>query len=290
MSTDTREERLARRISDLYATDPQFAAARPSEISRHRRSKRPSCRCPRSFRPSSTAMPTGPRSGSAPSSSSPTPRRAGHRRSCSPVSKPSPTASCRTGSSRSRPALTQNPVQPGDRVAILGFTSIDYTTVDMALLRLGAVSVPLQTSAPVAQLRPIAAETEPVVIASSVDFLDDAVELMLTGHLPQRLVVFDYHGEVDDHREALEAATARLAGTPVVVETLADVFARGNTLPPPPLRSTPATTPPWRCSSTPRAAPARRKARCTPRRRSPTHGGGPAWRCGAMKAPPRRSR
>ena len=122
-------------------------------------------------------------------------------------------------------------MQPGDRVAILGFTSIDYTTVDMALLRLGAVSVPLQTSAPVAQLRPIAAETEPVVIASSIDFLDDAVELMLTGHLPERLVVFDYHGEVDDHREALAAATTRLAETPVVIQTLAEVLARGNDLP-----------------------------------------------------------
>jgi len=31
MSTDTREARLARRISDLYATDQQFADARPSE-------------------------------------------------------------------------------------------------------------------------------------------------------------------------------------------------------------------------------------------------------------------
>ena len=31
MSTDTREERLARRIADLYATDQQFAEARPSE-------------------------------------------------------------------------------------------------------------------------------------------------------------------------------------------------------------------------------------------------------------------
>src|ERR1700739_5184167 len=27
----TRDERLQRRIADLYATDPQFAAARPSE-------------------------------------------------------------------------------------------------------------------------------------------------------------------------------------------------------------------------------------------------------------------
>ena len=31
MSTATREERLARRVADLYATDEQFANARPSE-------------------------------------------------------------------------------------------------------------------------------------------------------------------------------------------------------------------------------------------------------------------
>ena len=35
MSTDTREQRLARRISDLYATDQQFADARPSEAVAH---------------------------------------------------------------------------------------------------------------------------------------------------------------------------------------------------------------------------------------------------------------
>ena len=34
------------------------------------------------------------------------------------------------------------PVRPGDRVCVLGFTSVDYTTVDMALVQLGAVSVP----------------------------------------------------------------------------------------------------------------------------------------------------
>ena len=31
MPTDPRESRLARRIADLSATDPQFAAARPDE-------------------------------------------------------------------------------------------------------------------------------------------------------------------------------------------------------------------------------------------------------------------
>ncbi|AQA05771.1 oxidoreductase [Mycobacterium sp. MS1601] len=122
-------------------------------------------------------------------------------------------------------------VQAGDRVAILGFTSVDYTEVDIALIGLGAISVPLQTSAPLAQLRPIVEETEPVVIASSIDFLSDAVELAESAHQPRRVVVFDYLPEVDDHRDTLASARQRLAGSPVVVETLADALSRGRGLP-----------------------------------------------------------
>ncbi|MEU0497242.1 carboxylic acid reductase [Mycobacterium sp. NPDC006124] len=124
-------------------------------------------------------------------------------------------------------ALTGNPVQPGDRVATLGFTSADYAVVDMALPLTGAVSVPLQTSAPVAQLAPILVETTPVAILSSVDHLDDAVELALTAHAPQRLVVFDYHPQVDDHRDALQSAAERLAELKVEVSSLQDVIDGG---------------------------------------------------------------
>ncbi len=120
-------------------------------------------------------------------------------------------------------ALTDNPVRPGDRVATLGFTSADYAIVDMALSLTGAVAVPLQTSAPVQQLHPILVETEPVAILSSVDHLQDAAELALTAYTPKRLVVFDYHPQVDDHREALESVAARLAHLHVTVESLDDV-------------------------------------------------------------------
>src|SRR6185312_11108552 len=121
-------------------------------------------------------------------------------------------------------ALADNPVRPGERVATLGFTSADYAIVDMALSLAGAIAVPLQTSAPVQQLHPILVETEPVAILSSVDHLADAVELALTAYTPKRFVVFDYHAEVDDHREAVESAAARLADRHVTVEILSDVI------------------------------------------------------------------
>ncbi|MDT5211687.1 MAG: fatty acid CoA ligase FadD9 [Mycobacterium sp.] len=230
MSTVTREQRLTRRISDLYSTDQQFASARPSETVAQA-IEAPELRVPQIVQTVIDGYADRPALGQRAVEFATDPLTG---RTSAELLPHFDTITYRDLSDRVNAvaaALTQDAVQPGDRVAVLGFTSIDYTTVDMALLRIGAISVPLQTSAPVTQLRPIAAETEPVAIASSVDFLDDAVELMLTGHLPERLVVFDYHGEVDNHLDALAAATARLAETPVVVETLADVLARGNALP-----------------------------------------------------------
>jgi fatty acid CoA ligase FadD9 len=127
-------------------------------------------------------------------------------------------------------------VAAGDRVCVLGFTSVDYTTIDIALGVVGAVSVPLQTSAAITQLQPIVSETEPSMVAASVNQLHDAVELILSGHVPAKLVVFDYYPEVDDQREAVETARARLADTPVIVETLADVVDRGKAVSSGPVR------------------------------------------------------
>ncbi len=124
-------------------------------------------------------------------------------------------------------SLANNPVHPGDRIASLGFTSADYAVVDLAVSLTGAVAVPLQTSAPLTQLHPIVVETEPVAILSSVDHLADAVELALTAHAPKRFIVFDYHPQIDDHREAFESAVSRLATLNLTVETLEDVIARG---------------------------------------------------------------
>ncbi|MGA7053246.1 MAG: AMP-binding protein, partial [Mycobacterium sp.] len=138
----------------------------------------------------------------------------------------------------------QHPVRTGDFVCVLGFASIDYTAIECACIHLGAVVVPLQTSAPASQHAPILIETRPRIFAVGIDNLETALESVseaaLTGTAPQRLIVFDYESRDDDQRAIYEAACSRLAnsGSAVnieTVETVGDVVARGKSLPPPPL-------------------------------------------------------
>jgi fatty acid CoA ligase FadD9 len=235
MSIDTREERLARRIADLYANDRQFADARPSEAI-SAAIDQAGLRLPQIVQ---TVMEGYADRPALAQRAVQFVNDAASGRTSVELLPRFETLSYRELWDRvgaAATALAGEPapsVRPGDRVCVLGFTSVDYTIIDVALVLMGAVCVPLQTSAPVTQLRPIVAETEPSVIAASVDYLGDAVELALTGHAPARLVVFDYHPGVDDQREALDAARSRLAraGSPVSVETLADVLDRGKALP-----------------------------------------------------------
>ncbi|MGV0742474.1 carboxylic acid reductase [Mycolicibacterium sp. XJ870] len=228
MSTETRDDRYERRIANLYATDQQFADARPSDAV-NAKTANPDLRLPAVVKEVMVGYADRPALG----------QRAvelvtdANGRTSAELLPRFETITYRQLGSRVQAvtnAWHNHPVKPGDRVAILGFTSVDYTTIDVALIELGAVSVPLQTSAQLAQLRPILAETEPKLIASSIDFLDEAIELIKSGPAPARLVVFDYRSEVDDQREALESARIALADTEVVVESMADVLDRGRSL------------------------------------------------------------
>ncbi len=127
-----------------------------------------------------------------------------------------------------------DPVRPGDFVATIGFASAEYLTVDLVSNYLGLVSVPLQHNSAASRLAPIFAETGPKVVAVSAAYLDLAVECTLSSPSVRRMTVFDYHPDVDSQREALEQARIRLSGTQVRIEILADVIARGRTLPVPP--------------------------------------------------------
>ncbi|QRP50659.1 thioester reductase domain-containing protein [Amycolatopsis sp. FDAARGOS 1241] len=126
-------------------------------------------------------------------------------------------------------------LRAGDRVATIGFTSADYATLDLAAVRLGVVSVPLQPTASVARLRAIVEETEPALLASSPAYLGTAAELTLSAESVRAVVVFDHHPEVDDEREAFEAAQAELTRAGRSIGTLEAAIEHGRTLPAPPL-------------------------------------------------------
>ncbi|OBB88694.1 oxidoreductase [Mycobacterium colombiense] len=131
----------------------------------------------------------------------------------------------------------RHPVRAGDFVCVLGFASVDYTAIECACIHLGAVVVPLQTSAPAAQHAPILAETRPRILAVGIDNLASAVEAVLAGTAPDRLIVFDYEPRDDDQRAGFEAAVARLseAGSALTIETIDAVATHGAVLPPAPL-------------------------------------------------------
>ncbi|MGH3968212.1 MAG: AMP-binding protein, partial [Mycobacterium sp.] len=220
------DERLERRTADLTATDPQFAAARPSAAV-VAAVEEPGLRLPQVVRTVLEGYADRPALGQRAVEFVTDPQSG---RTSLRLLPRFDTITYRELADRVdalAAAWADGVVAPGDRVCVLGFTSVDYTTIDVALGQINAVSVPLQTSAAIAQLQPIVTETEPTVLAASVDNLSDAAELIQSG----RLVVFDYHAEVDDHREAVDSARARLADRPVVVETLGEVLERGKALP-----------------------------------------------------------
>ncbi|WP_063753645.1 AMP-binding protein [Kutzneria sp. 744] len=127
----------------------------------------------------------------------------------------------------------EHPFSPGDIVCTLGFTSSDYTVIDLACAHSGAVAVPLQNSATAGHLKPIVAEAEPLIVATSIELVELAIDTTEDSATLRRVIVFDYHPEVDDEREKFEAARQRLieSGRPVALDSLADVIAHGRTLP-----------------------------------------------------------
>jgi fatty acid CoA ligase FadD9 len=232
MTTDTREERLERRIADLVSTDPQFAAAAPSETV-SAAADAEGLQLPQIVQTVLQGYADRPAIGERAVEFVTDPQTGRTNAQLLPRFDTITYGQVWERVRALANALHQAGVAAGDRVSILGFASADYTVVDTALGQLGAVSVPLQTSSSASALAPIVVETEPRVIAASVDYLDDAVELALTAYAPAKIVVFDHHIEVDDHRDAVAGASARLAeaGSPIVVETLADLIARGTDLP-----------------------------------------------------------
>jgi fatty acid CoA ligase FadD9 len=126
----------------------------------------------------------------------------------------------------------EHPVKPGDMVCVLSFTSPEYGQIILAGIHLGAVIVPLQTSAPTSDHIEIIRETEPTVFAAEIDYLDAAIDAVLGSTWPKRLVVFNYDPRDDDQRDKFEAARTRLAHAdcPLTIEPLDAIVEHGKKL------------------------------------------------------------
>ena len=137
-------------------------------------------------------------------------------------------------------------VRSGDLVAILGFGSVGFLMTDLACLHSGAVTVPLQTNAPMTTLQSIVKEAEPRCVAASIEALDEAVEMIVGGYSPASLLVLDYCADDDEQRERFDRAAAKLAAADVKVRLLAleEACALGKALPAPTLHVPAATEDP----------------------------------------------
>jgi fatty acid CoA ligase FadD9 len=138
---------------------------------------------------------------------------------------------------------SDRPLRADEFLCILAFGSVDFVTVDLAAIHNGVVVVPLQANAALQQSLSVYNEVAPSWLAVSLDYIDVGVSLMLEGHRPRGLLVFDYRAEVDHERERLEAARARLAavGLEHTLVTLAEASAKGAALPKAPIFNGPDT-------------------------------------------------
>lgn len=234
MSTDLFEARLERRIAELLDADEQFAAAWPKESVAAVISD-PQLRLPQLLQAAMQGYAERPAVGQRAVEYLDDPRTGRTSMRLLPRFETFTYSELWQRAGAVAAALADDSggaVRAGDRVCMLGFTGFDYTVIDLALMRLGAVGVPLQTSAPVAALRPIIEETEPRVVASSIEFLGQAVEL-IDSYQPALLVVFDYHPDVDEQRDIVDAARARSMqiGSAVIIQSLRGLLARGRDLP-----------------------------------------------------------
>jgi fatty acid CoA ligase FadD9 len=129
-----------------------------------------------------------------------------------------------------------HPLRAGDFVTVLGFAGIDYTTVDLACGQVGAVAVPLHNNASIDHIRHLVAEAAPRVFATSAARLGTVLDALEGGTSVVRVLVFDHRPELTEHQETVAAARRRLAeaGSPIDLELLSDVVARGRALPPVP--------------------------------------------------------
>src|SRR5262249_31589795 len=137
MSTTTREERLERRIENLTATDPQFAAAKPDPAVVEAL-EQPGLQLPQIIQTVLEGYGDRPALGQRAVEFVTDPKTGRTVLGLLPRYDTITFGELRERVDAVARALTHDGLQPGDRVAALGFNSVDFTTIDIALAVVGA--------------------------------------------------------------------------------------------------------------------------------------------------------
>lgn len=120
-------------------------------------------------------------------------------------------------------------VQPEEFIAIIGFTSIEFTVLDYACAFAHTVTIPMQSSTSGADLSEIFDNTEPAALAASIHDLVMAAEHAAKQPSIRSLIAFDYDEKDDTERAQFEIAKEILseAGGETKLITLGDLVEYG---------------------------------------------------------------
>ncbi len=121
-------------------------------------------------------------------------------------------------------------INPNEFVGILGFTGIDFVTLDLACAYAYTVTIPLQSSTSGADLNEIFENTNPAALATTIGDLEVAVDHVILHGSIRSLIVFDYEEKADAERESFEAAKAKLkeSDVPTQIISLNDLLVFGE--------------------------------------------------------------
>ncbi len=121
-------------------------------------------------------------------------------------------------------------IRRGKRVAIIGFASIDYAVIDLALAYTGAVPMPLSGHHSAAEFDAILERTTPAALAVSVAQLPAMVDLVRRHACIRQLIVFDADTRITAERTLLADAESslRTAGSTVPMVLLSDLIVCGQ--------------------------------------------------------------
>ena len=124
-------------------------------------------------------------------------------------------------------------MEPDDFIMIMGFSDIDFTTLDMACAYAKTTTVPVQSSTSGADLFEMVANIEPTVIAATLKDLPLAAELALKQASIKSIIVFNYDERVDGERELVEQVkqTVAQSGKEKHLFTIDQLIAHGKEQP-----------------------------------------------------------